>query len=255
MNVIIIDDENKARRVLKALLEEYCPTVNIVAMAANVPEGVKAINTHQPDLIFLDIEMPQYNGFQLLEFFEKGDFGIIFTTAYSEYAIQAFRISAIDYLLKPIQINQLIDAVEKASQLTTQGNKQRVEQLATLKTNLSSQNGTLGRIALPISNGLHFADMEDILYLEADSSYTYVYLNNESKKLVISKLLKDLEKLLPEKTFIRIHRKYLINVAYIKQYLKSDGGYVVMTNGEQLTISRHKRDNLLQAFENLYGKS
>ncbi|MCP4439413.1 MAG: response regulator transcription factor [Aureispira sp.] len=253
MNAIIIDDENKARRVLKALLEEYCPTVTVVAMAANVPDGVKAINQHQPDLVFLDIEMPQYNGFQLLEFFDKGDFGIVFTTAYSEYAIQAFRISAIDYLLKPIQISQLIDAVEKAAEQIKQPKKQNAQRLEALKTNLAPNNGSLGRIALPISNGLYFANMEDIIFLEADSSYTYVHLINESQKLIISKLLKDLEKLLPENKFVRIHRKYLINVDHIKQYLKSDGGYVIMANNHQLTISRHKRDNLLQAFENLYG--
>lgn len=248
MKAIIIDDEAKARRIVKGLLEEHCPDIEVVAMAEDVPSGVKAINRETPDLIFLDIEMPGYTGFQLMDFFDNIDFEIIFTTAYSDYAIRAFEVSAIDYLLKPIQIDQLVKAVDKVR------NKQKSqlnEKIEALKLNLNDSN-QLSKIALPVADGFLFVKPEDILYFKAESSYTRIFLNGD-KDLLVTRTLKEFEKLVDHPHFMRIHRSYLINLNHMKQYVRSDGGHIEMDNGDVVYFSKEKREELLAAFSAMNG--
>jgi two-component system LytT family response regulator len=247
MKAVIIDDEGKARRILEALLNQNCEDVEVVAVADDVPSGVKMINREQPDIVFLDIEMPGFSGFQLLEFFDEIDFDIIFTTAYSEHALKAFEVSAIDYLLKPIQIDQLIKAVDKVrSKKAAQIN----EKINTLKENL--RENKISKIALPVADGLLFVKPEEILYLKAESSYTNIYLA-ENKTILVSKTLKEFEKLIDHPHFMRIHRSYFVNLNHIKQYFKSDGGHIEMINGDIVYFSKDKKEEMLAAFQMLMG--
>lgn len=242
---IIIDDEAKARRIMEVLLAENCPNIKVVDTAEDVLSGIKAINKHQPDIVFLDIEMPGYTGFQLLDFFDDITFEVIFATAYSEYALQAFKVSAVDYLLKPIQIEQLQAAVNKAVKL--KGNSQINEKIAALKENIEEHS--IKKIALPVSQGLTFVPIADILYLEADGSYTHVYLT-DGTKLLISKKIKAFESSLnPDNRFFRTHRSYIINLDKIKQYVKQDGGHIEMENGAIVHLARERKDEFNRFLE------
>lgn len=245
LSCVIIDDEGKARRILEAMLKEHCPEVQVIAAAEDVPSGVKIIQKHNPDLVFLDIEMPGYTGFQLLEFFDQPTFEVIFTTAYSEYALQAFQVSAVDYLLKPIQIEQLKQAVDKAIRM--HGNSQVIERLTALRENV--EENTLQKIALPVSEGLRFVPLKDILYLKADGSYTHIFLV-DGTRILISKKIKEFENTLaPRNNFFRTHRSYIINLGRIKNYIRQDGGYIVMENGDEVDLSRERKDEFQQLIE------
>jgi two-component system LytT family response regulator len=247
MKAIIIDDEPKARRILQALILENYPLIEIVAIETDVPSGVKAIVAHKPDLVFLDVEMPGQNGFQLLDFFEKIDFEIIFTTAHSEYAFRAFEVSAIGYLLKPIQIEKLVEAVERA--IKFRGQNQIQQRLQTLQSNFQSTE--IKKIALPVSDGLVFVNVNDIIYLKADGAYTQIFIV-EGKHLLISKNLKEFENSLSHHPhFFRSHRSYMLNINYIQKYNKTEGGYIELINGHQADLSREKKDE----FEKIMLKS
>lgn len=242
INAIIIDDEERARNTLSSLLLNYCPEINVLATCANVPDGVLAINKHKPDVVFLDIEMPDYNGFELLGFFREIDFDIIFVTAYSEYAIKAFEISAVDYILKPIDIDQLKNSVEKLKQKKLHSQMQ--EQIELLKE--SYKGDDIRKIALSMSNGLTFVEIADIILLEADGAYTTFYLK-DGQKIVVSKKLKFYEDILSNRSFFfRTHRSYVINVNYIKKYSRSENA-ILMDNDFSVTISRDRK----QEFETL----
>lgn len=248
MKALIVDDEAKARRIIESLLKSHCPEVEIIGVADDVPSAVKFINQHQVDILFLDIEMPGYTGFQLIDFFENIDFDIIFTTAYSEYALKAFEVSAIDYLLKPIQIDQLTRAVEKV-----QGKQgaQRNEKIEALKENLKS-GGRIAKVALPVADGLLFVKPEEILYLKAESSYTHIFLA-DGNKVLVSKTLKEFEKLINHPHFMRVHRSYYINLNQVRQYVRSDGGHLEMDNGDIVYFSKEKKEELLAVFEAMQG--
>lgn len=242
INAIIIDDEERARNTLSSLLSNYCPEIDVLAACANVPDGVLAINKHKPDVVFLDIEMPDYNGFELLGFFREIDFDIIFVTAYSEYAIKAFEISAVDYILKPIDIDQLKNSVEKLKQKKLHSQMQ--EQIELLKE--SYKGDDLRKIALSMSNGLTFVEIADIVLLEADGAYTTFYLK-DGQKFLVSKKLKFYEDILSNRSFFfRTHRSYFINVNYIKKYSRSENA-ILMDNDVSITISRDRK----QEFETL----
>ncbi len=246
LRIIIIDDEAKARRILEGILKEYCTNIEIVATAGDVPSAVKEIQAHQPDLIFLDIEMPKYTGFQLFDFIKDVNFDIIFTTAYSEYALQAFQVSAIDYLLKPIQIDLLVKAVEKVQK---QHNPiQMKEKVEALKSNVEQE--FVQRIALPVSEGLIFVEIKNIVYLHADGSYTNIILN-DGKKILISKNIKSFEDILKNPVFFRTHRSYLINLNHVRQYIRQDGGYIVMDNGDSVDISKERKDDFIKLYQSL----
>jgi two-component system LytT family response regulator len=244
MRVVIIDDEAKARRVLEILLEENCPDIQVVGSAANVPEGVEVIKSTKPDLVFLDIEMPIYSGLQLLDFFDKVDFQIIFITAHNEYAINAFRVNATDYLLKPLDIDQLIKAVEKAKLMN--GSLLALSSIESLKKYLNNKQ-TSPKITIPVTGGFIVTEPDDILYLKADSSYTLLLMKDDKKHL-ISKNLKDFETYLNKDTFMRIHRSYIININNVVQYFKHDGGMVKMFDGEKIPISKDRKDEFLKLF-------
>jgi two-component system, LytTR family, response regulator len=244
LKAIIIDDEERARNTLSGLLNSYCPEVTILSACANVPDGVLAINKHKPDVVFLDIEMPDYNGFELLGFFREIDFDIIFVTAYSEYAIKAFEVSAVDYILKPIDIDQLKNSVEKLKHKKLQSQVQ--EQFELLKE--SYKGDDVKKIALSMSNGLTFVEVSEIVLLEADGAYTTFHLKN-GQKIVVSKKLKFYEDLLSNRPFFfRTHRSYFINVNYIKKYSKSENA-ILMDNDCTVSLSRERKqefDTLLK---------
>jgi two-component system LytT family response regulator len=240
LKAIIVDDEAKARRILESFLIEYCPQVEILAMAEDVPQAFKVIQKLKPDVVFLDIEMPGYNGFQLLDFFEVVDFEIIFTTAYSEFALRAFQVSAIDYLLKPIQIDQLISAVEKLEKI--HGNSYIRERMETLQKNLKAYQ--IKKIVIPLSEGSLFVELNDIVFLKAEGSYANIFFK-DGNKVIVSKNLKDYEdQLTMEEGFFRIHRSFLINTKYIT-HISSDGSEATMINQSIVNISRDRKQDFL----------
>lgn len=235
VNAIIVDDEPSARSLLRQILSEHCPAVRVLEEAADVKSAVKLINKHTVDLVFLDIEMPEENGFALFDYFNQPTFQVIFCTAYSEYALQAFEVSAVDYILKPVSISKLVAAVEKATKLI--GQPQLPQRFQTLRENLSVT--TLQKIALPMSDSLVFVQLEDIFFFEADGSYTHVVTKNG--KTLVSKKIKEFDELLSnDARFYRIHRSFLINTHQIRKYNKKDGASVEFENGLSVPIAREK---------------
>lgn len=238
---IIIDDEPKACNILRTLIAENCKQLEIVAEAEDVPSAVKAIHQFEPHIVFTDIDMPNYDGFQLLNFVDKSNFELIFCTGHNEFALKAFEVSAVDYILKPIQISQLVKAVDKAIKLCNSNSSNTSERLGTLRENL--KDTVLRKIALPVADGLIFIDIENLMYLEADGAYTIVFLRDNTK-LLICKKLKEFENLLSNnKNFFRTHRSYIINTACIKQYIKSDGGSLLLQNNCSIPIARERKDD------------
>ena len=247
IKAILIDDEERARRSLSALLAEYCPDIEIIAQCANVPEGVLAINKLKPNLVFLDIEMPEYNGFELLGFFREVDFEIIFVTAYSEYALKAFEVSAVDYILKPVEIEQLQAAVQKVQRKQLHSTMQ--QRLELLKDAFKGEE--LRRIAVPMSDGLLFIEVADIIMLEADGAYTNVFLKNGSKILVCKKLKFFEETLTNRACFFRPHRSYLININFIKKYQRGESN-IIMDNQMNIAVSRERKQEFDQKLKELH---
>ncbi len=238
LTAVIVDDEERARNSLSSLLEQFCPDVNVVAQCANVPDAVIAINKHKPQIVFLDIEMPEYNGFELLGFFREIDFGIIFVTAYSEYAIRAFEVSAVDYVLKPVETEALQQAVAKAQQRT--GHIATQQRLDLLRESYRAEE--IRKIALPMNDGLLFVEVADIILLEADGAYTNVFMKNGSKVLV-SKKLKFFEDVLANRpAFFRPHRSHLININYLKKYLRGESS-IQMDNNTTVSLSRERKQD------------
>ncbi len=249
MKALIIDDEKKARQVLQILVEENCPKITTILQADNLMSGVELIKQEAPNIVFLDIEMPEHSGLEILNFIEKEvhNFEIIFTTAYSEYAIQAFQLSAIDYLLKPVRPSQVKEAVDKAIKFL--GNSQINKRLTELKSSLEDAN--FKKIGLPNSNGIKFVNFTDIIMLEADGMYTNVTTQSEGD-ILVSKPLKFFVDLLQNiKMFYRPHRSFLINLAFIKEYIKKDGGYIVMENDKTVSISNDKKEEFLTIVQNI----
>ncbi|HEX5168278.1 MAG TPA: LytTR family DNA-binding domain-containing protein [Cyclobacteriaceae bacterium] len=238
---IIVDDEQKSRESLRILLEDFCENVEIQALCQNVNEGIEAIRQHKPDVVFLDIQMQRETGFDLLSRIDAVDFEIIFTTAHSEYAIKAFKFSAIDYLLKPIDIDDLHKALDKVERKQNQNISGRLEHLI---QNLKSTAPENYKLALPTLDGLIFIRLNEILYCEASSNYTVVYTVNKCK-YIVSRTLKQYEDLLVEHNFFRIHNSYLINLNAVKKYVRGDGGYVVLENDISLDVSKRKKDAFL----------
>ncbi|WP_394748961.1 LytR/AlgR family response regulator transcription factor [Spongiimicrobium salis] len=244
MKTIIIDDEPKARNLLKVLLEENCPKIETIFMASSLLEGIDLIKQVKPNILFLDIEMPQHSGLELLDFLEPEEltFEIIFTTAFNEFALQAFELSAVDYLLKPLRASKLVKAVEKCSVLL--GNSQIDEKLQELKNSLTLEE--FKKNGLPKSTGIQFVELKDIILFEGEGMYAKVYLVDQSE-LLISKPLKyfsDLLSTIPY--FYKPHKSYLVNLRYIKEYVKSDGGYVILDNDKTVSVSKEKRNEFLK---------
>ncbi|MEP6845590.1 MAG: LytTR family DNA-binding domain-containing protein [Panacibacter sp.] len=239
---IIIDDEQHCIDALVADIAKNCINVEVVATCASAKEGIMAIKKHKPRLIFLDVEMPWMNGFEMLEMLEHIDFCIIFTTAYDKFAAKAFRISAVDYLLKPVDAVDLKAAVLKAEEkiLSSAG----VVNIQNLLHNIK-QPAQQQKIALPNREGYEFTQVNSILYCTAEGAYTKVHLT-EKRPLLISRTLGDIEEILPPEIFIRIHHSTIVNLNAVTHYLRTDGGYVVMNTNEKLMVSKARKDALLQ---------
>lgn len=238
---MLVDDEANARMALRGVIETSFPQLEIVDEARDLPEAVRKINQLQPDLVFLDIEMPGYSGLELTNFFDtdKINFKIVFVTAYSEYALQAFEMSAIDYLLKPVRREQIQRALEKMQPTSA-------NQLEALQQN-TQVNGEK-RIGLQLGDGLLFVRLEQIMYLRADGSYTHIHLT-DGQRLTVTKKLLEYEKLEQWGDFMRIHRSHIINLQQINKILKQDGGTVVMNDGETFPISSEKKQSFMARFE------
>jgi two-component system, LytTR family, response regulator len=243
ITAIIIDDEAKGRLALREKLLTYCPQIKILAEATNGPEAILLIQQHKPQLIFLDIEMPRMNGFEMLNALPEKNFHLIFTTAYDQYAIKAIKYAAFDYLLKPVDIEELKSAVEK---IDNRENNQTKKQVELLQQNMQHPKKQLNKLAVPTLEGLLFFDINDIVHLEANSNYTNIYLNNKIK-ITASKTLKEFEEMLPEEIFFRTHHSHLINLNYIKRYIKGDGGQIELQNGTYVDVSRRKKEEFLKA--------
>jgi two-component system LytT family response regulator len=242
MKILIVDDEANARSFLEALLREHFPQLILLESAANVSDALRTIHQQQPQIVFLDIEMPGYSGFQLLELIGKPNFEVIFTTAYADYALQAFEVSAVDYLLKPINIQKLQQAVEKAIK-RIKAEVVNGENIAALKQNLRSAN--INRLAVPVADGLQFLDLDDLLILEAEGAYTRLHIYNQPP-LLISKMIKDFESVLEQHPdFFRCHRSFLINMKHVIKYSRSDGGSILMRNNKEVMLARDKKEAFL----------
>ncbi|SHM98275.1 LytTR family DNA-binding domain-containing protein [Polaribacter sp. KT 15] len=241
LNAIIVEDEEISRDIIRNYLSKYCPNVNLLGEASNIEEGYNLINKHNLDLVFLDVEMPFGNAFDLLEKIENRTFEVIFVTAYDHYAIEALNNNASYYLLKPISIDQLIKAVNTVLEI-----KQKEQQLQN-KILETKSLAVHGKITIPQQDGFEILDVSDIIFCKADDNYTEIYLSN-SKKLV-SKTLKHFEGILKEYTFARIHKSYLVNVNAIIKYKKGKGGSVIVSNGKEILVSASQKSNLLSYFK------
>jgi two-component system, LytTR family, response regulator len=250
IKAILIDDEKNSRESLHKKLHAHCPGVQVLAECANGQEGLVAIEQHKPDIVFLDIEMPHMNGFTMLQQLPQKNFALIFTTAYNQYAINAIRHSAIDYLVKPVEVTELVNAVARAAEQK----KEHIQkgQLEILDQLLAKQQ-TPAKMAVATSTGLEIIEIEKILYLEATNNYTYIHTTGE-KPLLASKTLKDFEDILPPALFFRIHNASLVNLAAIKKYNKGEGGQVTLINGTLLDVARRRKDELLRLLLQLSKK-
>jgi two-component system LytT family response regulator len=242
---ILVDDEKNALEMMEWLIRTYCPDVEIVAMCNSAEQGIAAINTHKPDVVFLDIEMPRMNGFDMLEQFDKLFFDVVFCTAYDQFAIKAFKYSALNYLLKPIDPDDLKSTVSRIAERKSIPTREQFELL--LQSIAQPAKTTPQRIALTTADGMIFVPTQDIVYCEAESNYTKVVLSS-GKKIVVSKVLKDIDEALSGPDFCRVHSSFLINVNRIKKYVRGDGGYLIMDDDANISISRNRRQEFMELF-------
>lgn len=244
---IIIDDELKAREGLQLTLQKFCPRIEVVASCATPAEGKNSILAFKPDLVFLDVQMPHQSGFNLLEELDHFDFEVIFVTAHDRYAIKAIKFSALDYLLKPLDIDELQKAVNKAAERI--GNKSSRNNYSSLLKNIKYPSHNIEKLAIPTLEGIMFEAVNDIVYCEADRNYTSLIMI-DNRKIIVSKHLKDFENMLSDCGFFRIHHAYLINLKYVKKYIKGEGGYVILEGNHHLDVSKRKKEGFLQMLDN-----
>lgn len=245
INAVIIDDESHAIKGLIYELEQNCPEVNVVANSTDPIEAIRLINELKPDLVFLDIEMPVMNGFELLQSLkDKIDFDVIFVTAYDQYAVKAFKFSAIDYLLKPVNGDELKNAIALLQKRKYSFNN---DHLAALMTNIGKKNTALERVVLPTSQGLEFVEVKNIVRCESDSNYCRVFLKG-GDQLFLAKTLKEIESILFDHGFYRIHNSHLISLLHVSRYNHTDGGEIEMSDGSQVPVSRSRKNEFLKRF-------
>ncbi|WP_128544546.1 LytR/AlgR family response regulator transcription factor [Larkinella soli] len=243
IQALIIDDEVDGRETLRTALESYCPQVRLLTVCDHPVQGLEAIRSLKPDLVFLDIQMPQLSGFDLLQQVAPVDFEVIFVTAHDRYAIRAIRFSALDYLLKPIDVDDLLEAVRRVEERRLgPGSAHRYQSVL---NNMQYRSRRIEKLAVPTLEGIEFFETDDIIFCRAEGNYTLLYLKNNRKKLV-SRNLKDFESLLCEPDFCRVHHSALISMRHIQKYVRGDGGYVLLTDGYHVDISRRKKDEFLQ---------
>jgi len=241
LRAVILDDEPNCSKTMELLLREFCPQVTLLATYNHPSKATAFLSSNEIDLLFLDIDMPILNGFELLDQLQPVNFHIIFTTAYDQYAVKAFKYSAYDYLLKPIDENELASAVERLT-----GKKQPDNsQAAHLISVYNSKTSTPDRIALPTSDGVEFIETASILRCESDSNYTRVFFVNDQKEFLICKTLKDIEGILGSELFLRVHNSHLINKKQVKKLVKADGGYLIMNDGAEIPLARSKKGGII----------
>lgn len=242
---IVIDDEVHCLETLSLLLKEYCPDVQIVEQCRSAKNGLEAIEKFKPDLVFLDIEMPMMNGFEMLERFTEIPFAIIFTTGYDQYAIKAIRFSALDYLLKPIDPKELVSAIHKVQ---VRKYPPSVEQFQMLLSKIQNTENGFTKIAVPTSEGFELIPTDQIISCEADDNYTYLHLKSK-KKITACRSLKEVEELLESFTFfVRVHHSHIANLNEVTKYVRGEGGYLVMSDSSTVNVSRSRKDALLKRF-------
>ncbi len=243
INAVIIDDEKLSADALIWELDGLEYDIEILGIANSATEGIRLIEEKKPDLVFLDIEMPVMNGFDMLRSMDRINFSIIFTTAYDQYAINAFEINALDYLLKPVSADKLQQALDRF--LSQKTSDTWVEKLEQLQRVLKQQNPCFNKIAIPTQEGLEFLVVDKIVRCSSDSNYTNIYLADE-KPIMVSKTLGNIQERINSELFVRVHKSHLINLNYVRKYVKAEGGYIVMDDGTQVPVSRRKKDNLAQ---------
>ncbi len=242
---VLIDDERNALEMMEWLLKTYCPEVSIAAMCNSAEQGIEAIHQHHPDVVFLDIEMPKMNGFDMLEQFDKLFFDVVFCTAYDQFAIKAFKYAALNYLLKPVDPEDLKQTIERIKEKKAIPVKEQFDLL--LQNIRNTVKTTPQRIALTTGDGLLFVPTQDIIYCEADSNYTHIFLSG-GKRILVSKVLKEIDEALSGPDFFRVHSSFLININRIKKFVRGDGGYILMDNDAQITISRSRKQEFMELF-------
>lgn len=245
IKAILIDDEVHCVDTLSMLISDYCPEVQVMEKCVSAKQGLVAVARHHPALIFLDIEMPTMNGFEFLEQFTEIPFSIIFTTSYDQYAIKAIRFSALDYLLKPIDPKELVVAVHKVE---VQKTPPSAEQFRMLIDQLQNKEKKFTRVAVPTFEGFELIPAGEIIYCEADDNYTYLFLKN-NKKIIACRTLKEVEEQLNDfASFIRVHHSYMVNLNEVNRYIRGEGGYLIMSDGATVNVSRSRKEALMKMF-------
>lgn len=245
LTCILLDDEAGNLQLLKNMLAMHCPQLTVLAAETNAEQGIQQISTLQPQIVFLDIEMPRMNGFETLRKLEPVNFEVIFVTAFGKYAVKAFEHHAAGYVTKPVQAEKLQAAVKAATARIEQKNVNK--HLFSLLEQ-SSRDTAPEKIPLSTTNGLVFVKISEIMYCESSGNYTNFILRDD-KKIVVSRQLGEYEKLLPENNFTRIHDKYIINLSFIKEYIKGSGGEVILENGKELPVASRRKEDFLSRFE------
>jgi two-component system LytT family response regulator len=248
VRTIIVDDEKKARETISGILRMYCENAVLVAEAENVSSAIEAIERHKPDLVLLDINMPGGNGFELLRHFSKADFKIVFITAYEEFAIKAFKFSALDYILKPVDPDELVAAVEKVKGLIEKESMDT--KLKAFIDNMDNISREVKKIVLKTSESIHVLNVHEIIRCEADRNYTSFILSS-GKKILVSNTLKEYDEMLSSYRFFRAHQSHLVNIDHIERYEKKEGGFLIMKDRSFVPVSVRKKETLLSLLENI----
>lgn len=243
---VIIDDEQDAVDFISSIVSEYCPGLEVKGKANNVKTGIEIIKDVKPDLVFLDVEMPNGTGFDLLTHFPEKTFEVIFITAFNHYAIRAIKFSAVDYILKPININEFIESVDKVIAKRKNNPLTGQENIEALLENIRTTHPT--RLVIPTSDGREYLNPQDIIRIEADRSYSWFFLIGK-RKILVSKHLKEFQDLLSDRNFFRPHNSHLINLDFVKKYVRIDGGYIEMADGSQVPVARNRKDLFMAHME------
>ena len=245
LKAVLVDDEASSLRTLKFELETYCDNIEIMEIYQDPVKAVTGIESLQPDVVFLDIEMPVLNGFDVLKSFNQINFDVIFVTAYDEFAIRAFDFNAVDYLLKPVLKTKLIQSVKKIAERKQHSFDQKQLNALMQNINRSQEKPSLESIAIPTQEGFELVHVDEIMYLLAESNYTWVYLVNDQKYLV-SKTLKEVSGMINRDHYFRSHKSYFVNLNYVRKYVRGRGGYLVLKNNLHIPVSRNQRSELME---------
>ena len=246
INAIIIGDEKDARDGLRLAIERYCPEVKLIEICATPEKGIEAINMLKPDLVFLDVQMPHLSGFDVLQRVGQVSFAVVFVSAYDKYAIKAIRFSALDYLLKPVDADELVQTIKRVIERSGRGGQSHYYQ--SIIHNVQHAGKPIGRLAVPTADGIDFLNTDEIIFCQAEGNYTQVHLSQRRKQL-ISKNLREFENILCDSGFCRVHHSSLINMRHVQKYVRGEGGYVLLTDGHQVNISRRKREEFINMLD------